>query len=234
MGADLLESTYWSVHPGDYDQVFRAGLGNSIKYQSPNISGLRIGGTYNFGNVPGSIVAGSQWSVGVDYTGGSLSAGASYLRNHNAFEPTGLFLSSSSNPFGAKGTAGESETFGVGVRYHFSAAALHLLATQTDFSNLSVTARTYEIGYSQWISDTVSLNLNYQYTDVRDRAGLSLPIAMLDYTLSKRTDLYAVAAYERVHGKSYTGAPLVASIFTVGDSSTDSQFAVGIGLRHFF
>jgi predicted porin len=234
MGADLLESTYWSVHPGDYDQVFRAGLGNSIKYQSPNFGGVKVSATYNFGGVPGSIVAGSQWSAGLNYTSGALSAGASYLRNHNAFEPSGIFLSSSSNPIGPKGTAGESETFGAGVGYQFSTSSLHLLATQTDFTNVSIIARTYEVGYSNRMSPTLALNLNYQYTDVSHHAGINLPVAMLDYSLSKRTDLYAVVAYERVHGKSYTGAPLVASIFTVGDSSTGSQLAAGFGMRHFF
>ncbi|RDV00332.1 porin [Trinickia dinghuensis] len=234
MGADLLESTYWSVHPGDYDQVFRAGLGNSIKYQSSSFAGLKLSGTYNFGGVPGSIVASSQWSVGLNYTAGALSAGASYLRNHGAFEPTGIFLSSTSNPIGPKGTAGESESFGAGLGYQFSTSTLHLLATQTDFTTAGAIARTYEIGYSNKISSSLTLNLDYQYTDVLHRAGIHLPVAMLDYFLSKRTDLYGVVAYEQARGKSYTGAPIAASIFTVGDSSTGRQLAVGVGIRHFF
>ena len=57
---------------------------------------------------------------------------------------------------------------------------------------------------------------------------------MADYFLSKRTDVYAGAAWQRASGTSSTGAPAVADITNLGDSSNNHQIVVRVAMRHKF
>ncbi|WP_240975503.1 porin [Paraburkholderia aromaticivorans] len=57
---------------------------------------------------------------------------------------------------------------------------------------------------------------------------------MADYFLSKRTDLYIEGAWQRASGTSSTGAPTVADIGNLGDSSNHHQLAICATLRHKF
>jgi predicted porin len=51
----------------------------------------------------------------------------------------------------------------------------------------------------------------------------------IDYLLSKRTDLYAFAIYQRAVGSASNAA-----IFFMQPSSTKSQVEVSFGIRHLF
>ncbi|WP_175687564.1 porin [Burkholderia multivorans] len=56
----------------------------------------------------------------------------------------------------------------------------------------------------------------------------------VDYSLSKRTDLYALAAFQRALGHDSLAQPAVASISGFTPSSTDKQVGVRLGIRHKF
>ena len=63
---------------------------------------------------------------------------------------------------------------------------------------------------------------------------VTLPLAAqvdlgIDYLLSKRTDLYAFAIYQRAVGSASNAA-----IFFMQPSSTKSQVEVSFGIRHLF
>ncbi|CAN7766864.1 porin [Caballeronia sp. dw_19] len=59
--------------------------------------------------------------------------------------------------------------------------------------------------------------------------------ASLDYSLSKRTDVYVMALYQRALGDDSTGGPAVAAITdTTAISSNGNQFVGRIGIRHKF
>jgi predicted porin len=55
-----------------------------------------------------------------------------------------------------------------------------------------------------------------------------------DYTLSKRTDVYLEGVYQHVHGAPDGSVLGNATINTLSPSSTGSQVAVTVGLRHQF
>jgi len=57
---------------------------------------------------------------------------------------------------------------------------------------------------------------------------------MADYLLSKRTDIYVEGTYQKATGTSSTGAPAVAAIGSLGDSSNNHQFGMRSSLRHKF
>ncbi|WP_323121385.1 porin [Burkholderia alba] len=60
------------------------------------------------------------------------------------------------------------------------------------------------------------------------------------YSLSKRTGLYAVEAYQRANGKTLAGGKIIDATASIGDgfnsspSSSRSQTAVGVGMIHRF
>ncbi|WP_207855982.1 hypothetical protein, partial [Pseudomonas sp. 79_C] len=60
------------------------------------------------------------------------------------------------------------------------------------------------------------------------------------YSLSKRTGLYAVEAYQRANGKTLAGGKIIDATASIGDgfntspSSSRSQVGVGVGLIHRF
>jgi predicted porin len=56
----------------------------------------------------------------------------------------------------------------------------------------------------------------------------------LDYLLSKRTDVYLLAAVQRANGHDSLGQPAVAAISGFTPSATSKQVGLRIGLRHKF
>jgi predicted porin len=56
----------------------------------------------------------------------------------------------------------------------------------------------------------------------------------IDYFLSKRTDVYLIAVYQKASGTDSTGKPAVAAINGPSASADDKQAVVRVGLRHKF
>ncbi|ASW04182.1 porin [Paraburkholderia aromaticivorans] len=130
-------------------------------------------------------------------------------------------LGSNPMPTGAKGPAsgyatGSTATFNdvqVNFIYRFTPALQLLLA-----------------------SDYVDRNaLTEQNGKSVERAKYLQYDASLDYSLSKRTDVYVMALYQRALGDDSTGGPAVAAITnTAAISSNGKQFVARIGMRHKF
>ncbi len=55
-----------------------------------------------------------------------------------------------------------------------------------------------------------------------------------DYSLSKRTDIYLVGAYQHASGKNADGTDAQASVGSYGIAGKSSQEIVALGLRHKF
>ena len=152
---------------------------------------------------------------GGSYRFGPATLGATYT---NA-----KFMNLGSNPLptGAKGpasgfAAGSTATFNdvqVNALYQFTPALRALVA-----------------------ADYVTRNaLTEQNGDPVDRAKYLQYTVSLDYSLSKRTDVYAMAVYQRALGDDSTGGPAVAAITdTTAISSNGKQFVGRVGIRHKF
>ncbi len=89
----------------------------------------------------------------------------------------------------------------------------------------------------------VELGVGYDYTKGSGNnvdAGYNQVSLGADYALSKRTDLYALAAYQKVSGNTIdagTGQVVAAtaSIADFGnDATTNNQTMVMLGIRHHF
>ncbi|WP_343675639.1 porin [Paraburkholderia heleia] len=250
------------AHPGDIDNTtHESRANNTIKYISPNFSGLSFGGTVTVGGVAGSLSENSGFSGGIGYRGGPLSlglvyelfknpsnAGAILNSNANAVAPssTSAFGSLNSGYLAGANPATSWQVIGAAGSYNFGQVTLAGAWTNVRYGNIgrysgaSATFNDVEVNGMYQVNPAVFLSLAYNYLkgnavrgDIGDQTYHQLS-AMADYTLSKRTDVYLTATYQIASGTNSTGAPAVANISLVGDSSNNRQALFRLGMRHRF
>lgn len=235
-------------HAGDVDNTginFR--INNAVKFQSHPIKGVQFGGLYSFGGVPGSFSANSVVSLGIKYDGAPFSAAAGYLHIKTPFTtvPEGLWTPTNTVD-GNYGIAAETmDVMAVGGRYTIGKAALALMYSNTRFGSLNpalgdkiggdVVFQVVDINGSYQVTPPLKLAMGYSYTFGNVHATGKQPKyhevnAIADYFLSKRTDVYVEAVYQRAAGDAQFAnlAPVISA------SSNKSQLVARIGLRHAF
>ena len=250
-------------HPLDNDNTggtFR--VDNSVKYTSTNFNGLTFGGLYGFSNQAGGFANNRAYSFGANYNNGPIAAALAYTQLNNSGTPTanaaGGAVDNSTASGDATLNAQRQRTFGGGLNYTFGPANVGFVVTNTQLSNAtafaggagvavpSASARftNYEVNAHYSLTPAVTLAAAYTFTDGKFN-NIDSAISpkwnqfslLSDYALSKRTDVYALATYQRVHGQAVQGAAGVPASLTgastdIGTTSaTNNQTVVGIGLR---
>ncbi len=256
----LTEDNYFGgtfATPGDadnYDNSVR--VSNSIKYVSPLINGLQGELLWGAGGVAGSGSNGQTLGAGLSYTQGPLALAAGYYRadgGTTATDGVRTFTSSSDSIFNtainqgyasAKSVqiarAGATYAFGdalVGLSYSNVAYKPDALSTFTQTAKLNVGGAFFNYR----VNTPLLLGVGYNYTKASGAASANFNQFNLgaDYALSKRTSLYALAAYQKANGStlSATGATVAAtaSIGSYGvNSGADNQSLAIVGIRHRF
>jgi predicted porin len=185
---------------------------NSIKYNSIKFGGFSFGAMYGFGEVAGNTTASRTVSATGQYDNGGFSSGLAYTD--------------------IKDATGSSSTriYGIGARYQIGAFTPFGVITQAKNTATSAKATTYELGTVYALTPLWDLSAAYQYQNRNLGVGKAQAfIAMADYKISKRTDLYVGAVYDR--DKGYNAFP----VFGGGaQSSMGNQTAVRLGMRHRF
>ncbi|SAL37245.1 porin [Caballeronia turbans] len=195
------------------NRVWGDQVNNAVKYQSPSIAGFTLGGMYGFGNVAGSMGTNSSSNFVVSYDNGPLSAALAYMSRHNATP------------------SANSREFAGGAAYMIGKARLFGMVSDVQLSSgTKPRATTYEAGLAYQVIPTLSLAGGAQYQHRNNGVGSANQLTLSgDYFLSKRTDVYFVAALAHDHGFSAQAQA------ALGDASgTDVQTAVRIGIRHKF
>ncbi|MFL9874318.1 porin [Paraburkholderia megapolitana] len=243
---------YWGstfTTPGDVDNNDNSSRTNSaVKYTSPVFGGLQFEGMYAFGGVAGSISSGQTWSGAVSYATGPFSLAAGYIRMNNSntaalraggFNATSdaTFDSTINNQFITAKSIGIASVAGqyvigpitAGIRYSNAQYKPDAL------SGFGATER-YNVGagfVNYQLTPAALLGLGYTFTHASGN-GPSATYNQIslggDYNLSKRTDVYAVGAYQRASGSGVTAT--VADYGYPSDSTAQEIFSVGI--RHKF
>ncbi|MBN3758059.1 porin [Paraburkholderia sp. Tr-20389] len=241
-------------HPYDNDNLnnsFR--VSNSVKYQSIDYAGFKLGAMYGFSNQADGFANNRAYSVGATYAFGGLKVAAAYLQLNGG--------GASSNTSGAVSTdttftASRQRTYGAGVSYAFGPANVGFVFTQTQLANATAISQSasgstsssgftlngagahftnFELNGRYAITPAWSLSGAYTYTEA-SLQGVDPKYHQLtlqsDYALSKRTDVYAEAAYQHVGSTGSSG--ITAHIVGVSASSTDSQVVGTVGIRHRF
>jgi len=242
-------------HPGDLDNVNHTFRANStIKYASSNFNGLTFGGTASLGGVAGEISQSSGYSFGANYGNGPVGIGVAYelfrnpsalgsILNSNASAAT--FNSLNSGYLGTK-PANSMQIITTGGSYQFGAAKIGAVYSNTKYMNIgafngaTATFNSYELNAFYRLTTALSLSGEYNYTkgnavkgDIGDQKYNQFSL-LLDYALSKRTDVYLLGTFQTASGTSSTGAAAVADIGSLGDSSNNHQAVARIAIHHKF
>ncbi|WP_321804268.1 porin [Burkholderia sp. BCC1988] len=240
-------------HPFDNDNTdnsFR--INNSIKYTSANYNGLQFGGLYGFSNSTG-FANNRAWSLGARYSNGPFTVAAAYLDLKNA-NVTSVGAQTEGNPVTsllsgiATVVAGQSvnvtfqkqRTGGLGASYAFGPATAGVMVSESVMQNPTSYFRFLNVegNVQYFVTPALSLGAMYDYTRMTisagsDRVGSNFHTIglMSDYFLSKRTDVYAQAVYQK---GSENSEGLVGVVGAGGYSSSTSQVVARVGIRHKF
>ncbi|ABE33480.1 hypothetical protein DR64_4838 [Paraburkholderia xenovorans LB400] len=250
------------AHPGDIDNTtHESRVNNTVKYVSPNLRGLTFGGTVTTGGVAGSVSQNSGFSAGLGYKQGPATfglvyelfknpsnAGAVLNSNSNAVAPTSTTIYGSLNSAYLTGAnpATSWQVIAAAGSYNFGAVTVAGAWSNVRYGNIgrfngaSATFNDAEVNGMYQVNPAVFVSLAYNYLkgnavsrDIGDQTYHQIS-AMADYLLSKRTDVYVTVTYQIASGTNSTGAPAVADISLVGDSSNNRQALFRVGMRHRF
>lgn len=239
-------------HPYDNDDLGgNDWVNNAVKFQSINFGGFSFGGLYAFSNST-AFADSRAYSFGASYAFGGLTVASSYIHLNNGGSTTNAAgaLPSGDSTF----NAGRQTTWATGANYAFGSSKVGLIISQTQlanaisiqagfagassnvpFTNKSARFTNYEVNGVHWFTPAFSVSTVYTFTDARLN-GVSpkyQQITMLaDYLFSKRTDVYAEAAFQHVSDTGNSG--ITADVYSASRSSNHSQAVVTIGIRQRF
>ncbi|WP_431207811.1 porin [Burkholderia cepacia] len=235
--------TYFA-HPLNLDRLSTNGdvaQNNTIKFTSANYAGLQFGGTYSFSNNT-NFGNNRAYSAGAAYQFQGLKLAAAYSQA-NLGDGTNA-NGATSSAIGGVASQGRVRTYGAAAGYAFGPAQVGAAWTQARLDNNAVgslgSVRTdnYEVNAKYNLTPALGLGAAYTYTNAKinngsthwNQFGLQA-----DYALSKRTDVYAQAVYQRA-AKNGVGASIYNgdTISNNLPSSSINQTAATVGLRHRF
>ena len=242
--------------PGDVDNNDNsARVSNAVKYVSPNYAGLQFEALYAFSGVAGQAGQGYTYSGAVSYSNGPFSLAGGYLRATNASSTTARSSWASSTTDSIFDshindgyvTAKSVSIAQIGGQYALGPVTLGASYSNTQLKSDGASSFTGTEKYNSGkafvayqATPALVAGLGYAYTAASGDTSAhyhQLSIGA-DYNISKRTDFYAVAAYQHASGTQRladgTTQDAQASIGSYGYNGTDSQALAIVGIRHKF
>ncbi|WP_174952808.1 porin [Burkholderia lata] len=247
--------------PGDVDNNDNSlRVSNTVKYTSPVLSGLQVETMYGFGGVAGSTGSGLTYAIAAAYNNGPLgiAGGYFYTSNVNGAARTTGWSGSSDAIFDGPINSGYLSAKSIGIAQVAGQYAIGPVTLGLGYSNAQyrrdgdslagfANTQKYNTGrafVTYQASAPLLLGIGYAYTKASGNVDAKYHQVSLgaDYSLSKRTDIYLIGAYQHANGQQQVvnaGGQLVtqdaqASIGSYGYAGTKSQEIVALGLRHKF
>ncbi|MDR3097398.1 MAG: porin [Paraburkholderia sp.] len=260
------------AHPGDldgFDAVYRAN--NTLLYMSPNLYGLKFSGSYSFAGVPGSAYQGSTWTAAIQYVQGPFGVAAGFSRINNSNVNGGAFGADTTTSNAGAQEAISAVNFGyqsARAQQRFAVAAGYTFSSEFDisatYSNVQYIPGAGSAFHDEAIWNTGGIALHwkpsvvwdfgvgYSYTRATKANGISSnasyqQVSLAEYySLSKRTGLYALQAYQRANGQTLApnamggGTQIINATATIGDgfnsspSSSRNMVSLSVGIVHRF
>lgn len=260
----ITADNYWGAifaTPGDvdnYDNSLR--VSNAVKYVSPNFAGFQVEGLYGFSNLAGTTGQGQTWSAAATYNNGPLAVAGGYFYANNPSAgrtpPTtgSTWTSPSSEPlFDGPINNAYASAHAIGIARGAIQYSIGAFTVGGSYSNAQYKAdagsrfgsQHFNVGngfVNFQVTPALLTGLGYTYTKAGGDTSATYHQVSIgaDYSLSKRTDFYAVAAYQRASGDqrdATTGGTnsAQASIGSYGyESGRSHQEMVILGMRHKF
>ncbi len=250
-----------SAHPFNNDNLAAdsMSINNAVKFTSNTYAGVTVEGMYGFSNKAGEFSNNRVYGFGATYAHGPFNLAAGYLELNNAGggvsgtnQNGAVALDDGSADFVAQ----RQRIWGTGGNYTFGSATVGLLWTHSQIDNMSsvfaggdgfvalgggLRLDNYEVNAHYALTPSLSIAGAYTFTDGSfSNGGTSASpewnqfTLQTDYSLSKRTDVYLEGVYQHVHGAPAGSVLSDASINTLSPSSSGTQVAVTVGLRHQF
>ena len=210
--------------------------------------------SFGLGYTRGPLSLGAAYlnvrSANVSYFGNNATSGNAGVNNLGAVNPV----------YGGYASARTYQVAGVGGNYAFGPATVGLVYTNIQFRGLGDTADAgpNPNGYTgNAIFNNIEVNFRYQFTpsllvgaayDYTRNTGAASTLpgvngsggrynqfsVGIDYALSKRTDVYALGAYQIASGYDSTGQAASAQLGSLAGSGNNRQAVARLGIRHKF
>ncbi|WP_341316325.1 porin [Paraburkholderia sp. IMGN_8] len=249
-----------AAHPFENDNLAADSVvvNNTVKYASPTFHGVTFETMYAFSNKAGSFANNRSYGFGVSYSEGPVNLAAGYLQFNNAGSGGGAVIQGDTS---ANFLAQRQRIWSLGGNYTFGPATVGLVWSHTQIDNTSgvfsfgtgtylgandssagtlggsLRLDNYEVNAKYAITPALSVSGEYTYTHGAyngSSPGWNTAMLQTDYALSKRTDFYLEGVYQNVHGAPADSVLSHAMINTLSPSSTNTQVAVTVGMRHAF
>jgi predicted porin len=230
-------------------------VSNAIKFASNKYAGFSFEGMYAFSNAAGGFADNRLYSLSAQYAAGPVTIVGAYLQVNGGANtnPNGA-VSSADTDF----SAARNQIYGAGNDYALgSSTVLGFIYTHTNlkdvtgseyFGNLTNPASSlkfdnFEVNAKYQFTPNIFAGLMYTYTTSKfvSTAGNAKPRwgnvgGMVDYNLSKTTDVYLQLAWQHASHGSEVAAPLNQAVLVGTDapSSTANQTAALLSFRHMF
>ena len=194
------------------NNVSDTGWSNQVTYSTPSFGGVTANLHYQFGEQAGKSSA-NNVGLNVLYFGGPLSLTAFYETADLLNNPTPEYAAGSKN-----------DNWMVGGSYDFGAAKLYATYGKSEKEELSAKTqerKTFSLGVDVPVTKAGTVKFAYaqsktEFADAVDNKRKTATLGY-DHFLSKRTDVYAAAMYDKVK-----------------QNTSESGTSVAVGIRHRF
>jgi general bacterial porin, GBP family len=234
-------------HPLDNDNLqdtYR--VNNAVKLRTATYGGASAEAMYAFSNTADGFSQNSAWSLGAGWQGGSVSLGAGLIKlEHPASNTNGAVGASGGGTTSDYASLANTFVPGAVQREWIAAAAgtytLGSAMLGLVYSHVLYVMPTSDVRFDNFEFDaqyyfTPFLRLSGAYTLTRGDVDLTGEEPryhqfnlVLDYFLSKRTDIYLMGVYQRAAGDASE-----ARIYPVAASNSVNQYLARVAIRHKF
>lgn len=201
----------------DWDRMAGETVNNSVKYVTPTFDGFSAGAMYAFGGVAGSIGTGNGTSFAFNYAAKNFGVNAAYTNLKTVVSGEGDV---------------SVRNWGIGAHYRFGAWLANALFTTVHNSYNGGSVYEGSVGAHYNFTPALSAGASYMYmkgNDVVDDNHAHQVAAIVDYALSKRTSVYALAVYQRASSGAL--AQINGMNSSDGASSGQTQAVARVGLH---
>lgn len=223
----------YAFHPGDYDHLGGSlRINNAVKYSVSPIGGLSFGALYAFGaDSPGTTGNGRVVATGARYSGGIVDLAFAYNNVHGMTLAPAAQIGTTLGPSFPAGTFAATSMRNIeaagSVTFGPSSTRALFTATTIATPQASTTLRSYEISESYTVTPALFVSAGYSLTRMSPSTWRDFAM-VVDYLLSKRTDVYASASFQNVSGGAHAG------FLTLPASSNGHETAARVGIRTLF
>ncbi len=213
---------------GNYDEnAFYAGyyplrINNQVKYAG-KFGGLSVAAGYGFGEVAGNTAANQHYGASASYAMGPFALGGAYQQTKNNVE--------NKLTNWVAGATFATGAFKAAAGYQNHKNDLFSFATETQKNSVWYAGLTYNVTPALALTgagyyDRLKLN----DAGVNEKGKRYTLVALAEYSLSKRTQVYGTVDYTKVKDASLGDLNDPGKIGGTDDKRTN----VGVGIRHVF